>query len=84
MGGSYDQQKTFRIEQLEKLVQEYHEKLESAMAAANSNPTLGQPGTTEPTSSIDLLRAIENENTSMYSRLSAEKGALFEGIIHSC
>ncbi|KAF9990796.1 coiled-coil domain-containing protein mad1 [Mortierella antarctica] len=78
MGGSYDQQKSIRIEQLEKLVQEYHDRLESAMAAASSNPTPGPSGTTESTSSRELLRAIEAENTSMYSRLNAEKGALFE------
>ncbi|KAF9575231.1 coiled-coil domain-containing protein mad1 [Mortierella alpina] len=78
MGGSYDQQKNIRIEQLEKLVQEYHEKLETAMATASSDLTPGQSGTTESTQSMELLRTIEAENASIYSRLNAEKGALFE------
>ncbi|KAG0211307.1 coiled-coil domain-containing protein mad1 [Mortierella sp. GBA30] len=74
MGASYDNQKITRIEQLEKLVQEYHEKLEIALASANTQA----PSSTDSTGSIDLIRAIDSENVAVYTQLNNEKDILFE------
>ncbi|KAG0215885.1 coiled-coil domain-containing protein mad1 [Mortierella sp. NVP41] len=71
MGGSYENQKNVRIEQLEKLVQEYHAKLES-MATNVQEPS------SESTSTQALLQSIQAENSTTFSKLYAEKQALLE------
>ncbi|KAF9400381.1 coiled-coil domain-containing protein mad1, partial [Mortierella sp. AD011] len=74
MGGTYDNQKNIRIQQLENLIQEYHTKLESAMFSSNDN----QPIEDSATDSLQLLQSIQNDNAATFSQLSSEKQALLE------
>ncbi|KAF8940189.1 coiled-coil domain-containing protein mad1 [Dissophora ornata] len=75
MGGSYDNQKNLRIEQLEKLVQEYHEKMESTVSSVNSQM---DDASTESTGSFQLLQAIQNSNATTFTQLNSERQALFQ------
>ncbi|KAI7826982.1 spindle assembly checkpoint component Mad1 [Gamsiella multidivaricata] len=77
MGGSYDSQKTARIEQLEKLVQEYHQKLESAISSVSNEMQSEQPSA-ESVRSFELLRAMQEENAATFSQLNNEKQTLFD------
>ncbi|KAF9361186.1 coiled-coil domain-containing protein mad1 [Mortierella sp. AD094] len=77
MGGTYDNQKSIRIQQLENLVQEYHAKLESAMFSSNDNQSI-ENSSLEATDSLQLLQSIQNDNATAFSQLSSEKQVLFE------
>jgi len=74
MGGSYDNQKSVRIGQLEKLVQECQTKLDSIAANTNS----ADESSTGSASTLALLQTIQSGNSISYSKLYAEKQALVE------
>ncbi|KAF9907002.1 coiled-coil domain-containing protein mad1 [Linnemannia zychae] len=75
MGGSYDNQKNIRIEQLEKLVQESQARLE---AMANSSNTVTEEGSAGSAATLALLQTIQNDNSAIFTKLHAEKQALLE------
>ncbi|KAF9436576.1 coiled-coil domain-containing protein mad1 [Entomortierella beljakovae] len=77
MGGSYDNQKNFRIQQLENLIQEYHNKLENSISSSIANISA------EATSGSTLLQSIQSENAATFSKLASEKKAILEGIYFS-
>ncbi|KAG0023799.1 coiled-coil domain-containing protein mad1 [Entomortierella chlamydospora] len=81
MGGTYDNQKNIRIQQLENLIQEYHTKLESAMFSSSDNQSI-ETSSLEATDSLQLLQSIQNDNATTFSQLSSEKQALFEAKLH--
>lgn len=76
MGGTYDNPKTLRIEQLEKLVQEYREQLENALSTTRAQ--LLSDESIESTGTLELLQAIQGNNSSTFSRLISDKQGLFE------
>lgn len=75
MGGSYDNQKNVRIEQLEKLVQECQAKLESMAASANNATEESSAGSA---ATLAFLQTIQNQSSVTFSKLYAEKQALVE------
>lgn len=75
MGGSYDNQKNVRIEQLEKLVQECQAKLESMAASANNATEESSAGSA---AMLAFLQTIQNQSSVSFSKLYAEKQALIE------
>ncbi|KAF9109314.1 coiled-coil domain-containing protein mad1 [Mortierella sp. AM989] len=77
MGGTYDNQKNIRIQQLENLVQEYHAKLEGAMSSSTANQ-LEEHSSIESTNHLQLLQTIQNSNTATFGQLSSEKQELLE------
>ncbi|KAF9585671.1 coiled-coil domain-containing protein mad1 [Lunasporangiospora selenospora] len=77
MGGNYDTQKNARIEELEKLVQEYHDKLEQvASSSIHSGSSFGSSMEVSP--AAQLLQTIQNDAQSSFKQLNTEKQALFE------
>lgn len=74
MGGSYDNQKNVRIEQLEKLVQECQAKLESMAASANAT----EESSAGSAATLAFLQTIQDQNSVTFSKLYAEKQALVE------
>ncbi|KAG0029886.1 coiled-coil domain-containing protein mad1 [Podila clonocystis] len=76
MGGSFDNSKNTRIAELEKLVQEYHTKLEAAIAisAKQTNPS-SEP---ETATSVRLLQSMADDHSATFNHLSQEKQKLFE------
>jgi hypothetical protein len=80
MGGTYDNPKTLRIEQLEKLVQEYREQLENALSTTRAQ--LLSDESIESTGTLELLQAIQGNNSSTFSQLISDKQGLFEGMDH--
>ncbi|KAF9196634.1 coiled-coil domain-containing protein mad1 [Haplosporangium sp. Z 11] len=77
MDGSYDAQKSARIEQLENLVQEYHAKLEAAMASSTKG-AMSDKDAKDDTGSRKLLETIQDDHTTTFVRLKLEKRTLFE------
>lgn len=75
MGGTYENQKNYRIEQLEKLVQECQSKLEIMAATANHATEESSVGST---ATLALLQTIQNQSSVTFSKLYAEKQALVE------
>lgn len=76
MGGSFDNSKNARIAELEKLVQEYHTKLEAAIAtSANQTNSSNAP---EATASVKLLQSMADGHAATFNQLSQEKQKLFE------
>ncbi|KAF9924941.1 coiled-coil domain-containing protein mad1 [Linnemannia zychae] len=75
MGGSYDNQKNVRIQQLEKLVQEYQAQLETM--AANADKAV-EESTHTSAATLALLQNIQADSSSAFSKLYAEKQALLE------
>ncbi|KAG0379812.1 coiled-coil domain-containing protein mad1 [Mortierella sp. AD032] len=75
MGGSYDNQKNVRIEQLEKLVQEYQARLESIANSANNATEESSAGSA---ATLALLQTIQKDSSVTFSKLHAEKQALLE------
>lgn len=76
MGGSFDSSKNARIAELEKLVQEYHTKLEASIATlANQN---SPSNSLEATASVKLLQSMADDHTATFNQLSHEKRKLFE------
>ncbi|KAG0085039.1 coiled-coil domain-containing protein mad1 [Podila epicladia] len=76
MGGSFDNSKNARIAELEKLVQEYHTKLEATIAnSANQTNLSGGP---EATASVKLLQSMADDHAATFNQLSQEKQKLFE------
>ncbi|KAF9963467.1 coiled-coil domain-containing protein mad1 [Modicella reniformis] len=76
MGGSYDNQKTRRIAELEELIQEYHERLENAIFT-NKNQLLSDESL-ESSGSMEILRTIQDDNAFTFSQLNRDNKALFE------
>ncbi|KAG0302196.1 coiled-coil domain-containing protein mad1 [Dissophora globulifera] len=74
MGGSYDNQKNFRIEQLENLVQEYHDKLEGVLNSTTHqfDDSLASSG------SLQLLQSMRSDTSASISELNRGRQALFE------
>jgi len=78
MGGSYDNPRMVRIEQLEKQVQEYREKLEDAMSITRTQ--LLSDESIESTGSLELLQAIQNDGGITFSQLNRDMQTLMEGM----
>ncbi|KAF9364624.1 coiled-coil domain-containing protein mad1 [Mortierella sp. NVP85] len=76
MGGSYDNPRMIRIEQLEKQVQEYREKLEEAMSTTRTQ--LLSDESIESTGSLELLQAIQNDGGITFSQLNRDMQTLTE------
>ncbi|KAF9209794.1 coiled-coil domain-containing protein mad1 [Haplosporangium sp. Z 27] len=76
MGGTYDNQKNIRIQQLENLVQEYHAKLDNAVFSTSDNQSI------DTTDALQLLQSIQSNNSITFSQLNKEKQTLFEAKLH--
>lgn len=75
MGGSFDKSKSARITELEKLVQEYHMKLEAAIATNTNQANSSLP---ETAASVKLLQSMTDDHSATFNQLSQEKQKLFE------
>lgn len=80
MGGTYENQKNIRIEQLEKLIQECQSKLESMAATANRATEESSVGSA---ATLALLQTIQDQSSVSFNKLSAEKQALVECKSHA-
>ena len=75
MGGSFDKSKSARIVELEKLVQEYHTKLEAAIATSTNQANSSSP---ETAASVKLLQSMTDDHSATFNQLNQEKQKLFE------
>lgn len=75
MGGSFDNSKNARIAELEKLVQEYHTKLEATIVTSAKQANSSSP---ETAASMKLLQSMTDDHSATFNQLSQEKQELFE------
>ncbi|KAF9429648.1 coiled-coil domain-containing protein mad1 [Podila epigama] len=76
MGGSFDNSKNIRVAELEKLVEEYHGKLEAAIAQASHRTE--EENSLKESENIKLLQTLSDNNALTFDRLSREKQQIFE------